>query len=453
MAGHARFPTFSVLRRAWQNTPAFRRVLVAALAYFTLRLAMQAFLLFDPASQEIAADLQTYIDAARAFQERRDLYLAGPLQVVNFYQYAPFYALTFAPFLLLTPFQTAVVHTLIHLASYILLFLWWGRIFDRLGLPRAGRCLARSLPAWVVFSAFWGDLAYLNIYLIVALLATLLIESVLEERPGWAALWLVLILQVKPHWGFAALVPLLMGRRAFFLRLLGLAAAGYAATVLVTLAAGGAYAWQQYLEYIRFLPSLSTGFPWRGPESGFLGYNHSIKQVVVFWLGLSPFTLALADFVKAVLLIPLGLIALFSAARPVEKPAREDPLRFLDLCFALYLGAFLWLDMVWELSLGIAIFVYLVATLRADSPGSRLSRGLVWAGFLLYALIDLWQVISYLAIGPQVLIQDAYIASDPSIYAPVILILTLVFYLILSGRLWAAVFHPGSELLWRLRNS
>jgi len=453
MSGNPSFPTLSILRSTWRQSRVFRRVLIGALIYFILRLAMQAYLLFDPASQEIAADLQTYINAAEAFLQRQELYLSGSLGVVNFYQYSPFYALAFTPFLILPPFQTAVVHTLIHLAAYILLFLWWGRIFQRLGLAAAGQWLVWSLPVWIVFSAFWGDLAYLNIYLIVALLATLLIEAVIDENLGWAALWLVLILQVKPHWGFAALAPLLMGRRSFFFKLLGLALAGYASTILITLAFGGAYVWQQYLTYFSFLPDLSAAFPWRGPESGFLGYNHSVKQVIVFWLGVSPSTLLFADILKIVLLLPLALIALFNAARSVGKTAREDPIRFLDLCFVVYLGAFLWLDMVWELSLGIAIFVYLVATLRPTTAWSRLASVLVWGGFLLYALVDLWQLISYLVFGSEILIQDAYIATDPTMYAPVILILILIFYLILVNRLWPNIHQPRSLLRWKLRSS
>jgi hypothetical protein len=440
------FPLLELYRREWARSKGFRWLVIGSLVYLLLRLVIQLALLFDPASQEIAADLQTYLNAARAFQQHQGLYLPGTLQVVNFYQYAPFYALTFIPFLGLSPLGAAVVHTLLHLAAYGLFYLAWGRIFHTLGLEKAEHWMAWSLPVWVVFSGFWGDLAYLNIYLIVALLATLLIEALLKEQLGWSAVWLVLLLQVKPHWAFAALVPLLMGRRAFFFKLMGLAAAGYAGTLLVTLALGGSYAWQQYLDYFRFLPRLSASFPWRGPEAGFLGYNHSVKQVVVFWLGVSPGTLALADGIKLLLLVPLGGVALLNALRPTGQPVWKDPRRFLDLAFALYLGAFLWLDMVWELSLGIALFVYLLATLE-----SRWSKTAVWAVFLLYALLDFWQLASYLALGPQILIQDAYVATDPSIYAPVILLVILVFYGILTYRLWAASALPRSKPLWNLK--
>lgn len=390
---------FPTIHRVWNESKIFRWLLVVSAVYFALRLGMQAMLLFDPASQEIAADLQTYIDGARAFQQRQDLYLHGALNLVNFYQYSPFYAFTFQPFLLLSPFGVAVVHTLLHLAAYILLYLLWGRIFQQLGLRRAQVWMAWALPVWVIFSAFWGDLAYLNIYLIVALL-------------------------------------------------------GYLGTVALTVIAGGSYAWKQYLDYFAFLPHLSSNFPWRGPQDGFLGYNHSIKQVVVFWLGVSQGTLRLADGIKVVLLAPLGIVALSAALKPVhsELPLRsadeQRSIQFLDLCFALYLGAFLWLDMVWELSLGIVVFVYLLATLK-----NRALKWATWVSFLAYALIDLWQLISYLIFGSQVLIQDAYIATDPSIYAPLILIVMLIFYGSLMERLGSTTILPWRASKWTLKSS
>lgn len=442
------FHAIQIIQREWRASRAFRWLALGSLIYFALRLAMQAMLLFDPASQEIAADLQIYINAAQAFQQRQDLYPTGVLGGMNFYQYAPFYALTFQPFLLLEPFSVAVVHTLLHLAAYILLYLAWGRIFARLEMPRAERLLAWTLPVWSVYAAFWGDLSYLNIYMIVALLATLLIEAVLNEQLGWSALWLVLILQVKPHWAFAALVPLLLGRRSFFLRLAGVALLGYIATILTPILIAEEYGWQQFQAYVAFLPRLSASFPWRGPESGFLGYNHSVKQVLVFWLGTNAQILRIADWLKLLLLLPLAGITLSAVLRPVSRPPWQEGQRFLDLCFALYLGAFIWLDMVWELSLGIAVFVYLLATL----PG-RAERILVWVVFLLYAILDLWQIISYLVFGSQVLIQDAYIATDPSIYAPVILFLILAFYVLLVGRLLPAAIQPWRTLRWMLKSS
>lgn len=64
-------------------------------------------------------------------------------------------------------------------------------------------------------------MASLNIYILMALAATLFIDAVLEERLGWGIFWLgVIIFPIKPQWAFAAAIPLLLGRNKFFLRLM-----------------------------------------------------------------------------------------------------------------------------------------------------------------------------------------------------------------------------------------
>jgi hypothetical protein len=108
-------------------------------------------------------------------------------------------------------------------------------------------------------------------------------------------------------------------------------------------------------------------------------------------------------------------------------------LRGIDFAFALYLGAFIWLDVVWELSLTIAIFGYLLATLE----GERM-KSLVWAAFIPYALIDLWQLVSFAVFGMDVVAPGPYILTDPSIYIPMIMIVLLTFYALLIGRVWEA---------------
>jgi hypothetical protein len=86
--------------------------------------------------------------------------------------------------------------------------------------------------------------------------------------------------------------------------------------------------------------------------------------------------------------------------------------------------------MVWELSLGIVIFAYLLAT--AEQKGTRI---LLWALFGPYALLDVWRLVSYLALGDAVLYEGAYVLTDPLIYLPWIMIVLLVFYAILLVRL------------------
>ncbi len=430
------------LREIWSRSRAYRLLLIAVVGFVALRFLLQGVLLAgalfpaDEGEAFIPADLQIYLDAARHFQQRETLYLQGSLErLEEHYPYAPAFALAFTPFLLLPPGVVAIIHTALHVLAYGLLYLWWGRIFHRLQLRQANEMLAWTLPVWLLFAAFWGDLVYLNIYIIVALLGTLLIEAVLEENLGLAVLWLSIILQIKPHWAFAAAIPLLLGRWRFFARLLGWAAVAYLGVVgVVVLVAGPDYGLHQYGEYFRFLARLSADFPWRGPEQGFLGYNHSIKQVVVFIGGVSPLTLNLATAIKVLLLAPLGLVTARYLLSPINRSGRELPQTGLDLAFALYMGVFIWLDMVWELSLGIAVFTYLLATSE-----QRNTKILVSAAFLPYALVDLWQTVSFVMFGPDVVVPGPYLLTDPSIYIPLILIVILTFYAVLLRRLWAAL--------------
>lgn len=456
----------SLIRDAWKRSRLFRVFLILAGLYFLLRLGLQISLLFDPASEEVAADLQTYLTAARGLLQHAPLYPQGPIGNINFYQYAPSFALLFAPFTLLSPLAVQIVHTVLHLAAYFLLYFTWAGIFAGLGLAKVNEKLAETLPAWLVFSAFWGDLSYLNIYVIVALLASLLIRAVLEERLGWALLWLSILLQVKPQWAFAAALPLLAGNRRFFFKLTGLAALAYAGILALTLLASGpAYTWGQYRGYLTLLANMSAWFPWRSPASGFIGYNHSIKQILAFLFGAAPGVLRAADIVKLLLLLPLAAVCLRfllapKDARSAEGKVASDPWRQraipyrgafgavrwdslpsqtrIELVFALYLGAFLWLDIFWELSLSIVIYAYLLATLSG-----RGSRAWVRILFLSYALLDVWQALSYAALGPDVLLQGAYVSTDPSIYLPIMMLILLAFLAVLTGRLWKAL--PGTE--------
>ncbi|RLC66104.1 MAG: hypothetical protein DRI48_05445 [Chloroflexi bacterium] len=439
------------LRQICSRSKTFRFVLAGAAIYAVLRLAIQGVYLavmlmtlspahaiggelpewVEAAGPTVPVDLQLYVDAATRLLERQDLYPTADR--IEVYQYSPSYALAFTPFLGLSPAALAIVHTFLHLVAYGALYLRWRGIFHRLNLERANHVLAWTLPVWLVFSAFWSDLSYLNIYVIMALLGTLLIDAVLHEHLGRSLLWLSIILQIKPHWAFAAVVPLLLGRYRFFLKLIALALVTYVAICGATiLAVGPAYGRQQYVAYVQFLANLSRDFPWRGPDAGFLGYNHSITQIVVYLLGVTPAAMRLATSVKALLLIPLAAVAWRCLLNPVDRPGYTVPQIGLDLAFALYLGAFIWLDMVWELSLGVAAFPYLLSTLQ-----QRSARALLWSVFLPYSLIDLWQIASFALFGMEVIAPGPYILTDPSIYVPIVMLVILTFYALLIRRLWS----------------
>lgn len=429
------------VRESWSRSKTYRVLLILAMIYAILRLAIQVFLFSDAMRPEavaqgvqVSADLQqSYIASAQRFQAREDLYLKGSLEHVEaHYLYSPAFAFFFAPLLLLPLPILLPVMVVIHLLAYGLLYVWWGRIFEQNSLPHIARQWAQLLPLYLVFSAFWDDLSYMNTYIIVALFATLLIDAILQERLGWAAFWLgAVILPIKPHWAFAMALPLLLGRYRFFLKLLVGAAVAYLIVAGITVLGGGVeYGIRQYQDYFSFLSRLTRDYPWWGPDKPFLGYNHSIMQIVLYMLGVSPANMTMATILKLILLLPLGWISLKFLRNPVNTSGRERSETALALIFAFYLGAFIWLDMVWELSLGIVIFAYLLAT--TEHKGTRV---LLWLLFGPYALLDIWRLVSYMTLGDSVLYEGAYVLTDPLIYIPWIMMVLLVFYGLLLVRL------------------
>lgn len=424
-------------------------VLIAAIVYAVLRLAMQIYLFadaFQPDAVEkgvqVSADLQqSYIASARHFRAGEDLYLKGSLEHVEaHYLYSPAFAFFFGPLLLL-PLQILLpLMLLIHILAYALLYIWWDKIFQQTDLKNISLQWARLLPVFLVFSPFWDDLSYMNTYIIVALFATFLIDAILQENLGWASFWLgAVILPIKPHWAFALALPLLLGRYKFFLRLLLGSLLAYLGVAGITILAGGAgYGLQQYQDYFGFLARLARDYPWWGPDKPFLGYNHSILQIVLYYLGVSPANMRLAAIIKLILLIPLGLIGLKFLRHPLNKPGFEVPEIALALAFVLYLGAFIWLDMVWELSLGLVIFAYLLATIQQKNI-----KLLLWIIFAPYALLDIWRLVSYIAWGDNILYEGAYVLTDPLIYVPWIMMVLLAFYALLLQKLNQYSLNPN----------
>lgn len=208
--------------------------------------------------------------------------------------------------------------------------------------------------------------------------ATFALEAVLEENLPRASFWIgAVILPIKPHWGFALGIPLLLGQYRFFLRLMLGTLLAYLAVTGITILGGTEYVARQYQDYIAFLSRLTPDFPWRGPDKPFLGYNHSVMQTILYYFGVNSFAMKLAMVVKTILLIPLGWVALKFLRYPIQKSGRETPEIALALGFALYLGAFLWLNMVWEVSLALPIFVYLLTVVK-----QAWVRAALWALFL-----------------------------------------------------------------------
>lgn len=422
------------IKQSWAESKTYRALLIAAILYALLRFAVQvslfAYSITPQAVEEgtlTSADLQfSYIPAAEHFRDREDIYLKGSLEILEtHFPYTPAFAFLYGPLLLLPIGILVWVMTAIHLAAYYLLYVRWARIFHKYRLLKANKLWAQTLPLFIIFTVFWDDLALLNIYLIVALFATFAIEAVLDENLGWASFWIgAVILPIKPHWAFALGIPLLLGRYRFFLRLMLGTLLAYLATVVVTILGGGAdYVLRQYQDYFIFLSRLSRDFPWWGPDKPFLGYNHSVMQTILYYFGVTDANKTLASIVKLALLVPLGLAALKYLRNPIRKSGREVPETALALGFALYLGAFLWLDMVWEISLGLVIFVFLLTIIE-----QKWIRTALWILFFPYAALDIWRLISYLAFGDSILYAGVYVTTDPILYVPWILALIIIFY-------------------------
>lgn len=429
------------IRECWSTSKIYRAFLIAAVIYVGLRLVLQIILFADALRPEavaegvqISADLQqSYIASAQHFRDREDLYLSGSLEHVEaHYLYSPFFAWFFGPLLLIDLQILLPLILLFHIAAYILLYWWWDRIFRINNLGNVSKQWAYLLPMYLVFSPFWDDLAYMNTYIIIALFATLLIDAILQEKLEWAIFWLgAVILPIKPHWAFALALPIVLGRYKFFFKLLIGSILAYLAVAAITILAGSVeYGLRQYQDYFGFLARISHDYPWWGPDSPFLGYNHSIMQIVLYYLGVSPINMQIATIVKLVLLVPLGLVGLKFLLRPVRKPGYEVPEIALAFTFALYLGAFIWLDMVWELSLGLVIFAFLLATTQ-----HKALRTILWLLFAPYALLDVWRLLTYIALGDSILYEGSYILTDPLIYVPWIMIVLLLFYGVLLQKL------------------
>ena len=439
----------NAIRSYWAESKMYRVALIAAIVYAILRLAVQIFLFSDAMRPDavaegvqVSADLQqSYIPAAQHFRVREDLYLKGSLEHVEaHYLYSPAFAFFFAPILLLPLNILLPLLLILHIAAYVLLYIWWARIFERNGLVNITRQWARLLPLYLVFSPFWDDLAYMNTYIIIALFAAFLIDAILQEELGWAVFWLgAVVLPIKPHWAFAIALPLIIGRNRFFFKLVLGTILAYLAVTGITMVAGGTdYVIRQYQDYFSFLARISRDYPWWGSDQPFLGYNHSVMQSVLYYLGINPTTMRLSTILKLVLLAPLGWVSLQYMRKPIGKKGSDIPETALAFVFALYLGAFIWLDMVWELSLGLVIFAYLLAVNEQQWKNT-----LMWWIFAPYALLDIWRLVTYIAYGDNILYQGAYLLSDPFLYIPWILIILLVFYGLLLPRLSKWKLNPA----------
>lgn len=434
------------IRQLWSTNKAFRILLIAALIYALVRLLIQVAYISgllvagDQARLATPADLAVYIDAAQHIQQAQPLYLDPTTAVKSAfpYLYSPTFALLFGwLFLWLPPVAIAFVHTILHIAAYLALYLLWDRLLRQARQVRTAALLGFALPLWLIYAPFWSDMLLLNVRVFITLLVLALVAALLAERLKAAVLLLVLILLLKPQWACVLALPLLLGNWRFALKLGALSAAAYAAIgALTILALGPAYGLQQYLDYARLLTRVGDVFPWDLASSGFVGPNHSLAQIAVYALGPTPAAFRVAGALKFALLLPLAGLAL-RRYRSQNSPALAgDPAAPLDLALVLCLSGYIVLDLVWadDFFLGVMIVPYL---LSGRLFGARLW---LWPLFILYALVDFLRLAGFAILGPNVMIETPYIElarTDPSIYLPLAMILILACYAQLLVRLWA----------------
>ena len=417
------------LRQQWRTSRSFRVLTILALIGLLINLALTALwqlevFAFD--ENPPANDLKIYLEAGERFLNHEDLYIA-PRPDFGLYAYSPPFAalmglLTYVPYQLLW-----LTDALLHILIYWALYRRWYTLFRQQGLKGAADALVRLFPLWLIFTGLLYEIAYMNIYIFMAFLATLLLEAMIYQETGKAILWLTVLLLVKPQWAFALGIPLLLGQWRFLGKVIGGAVLAYVAIFALMSLVTGEYALEQYREYVQFLGSIPGSFIWNTiSKDGHIGYNNSLMQLVVFFTESVPASVGITTALKTLLSLPL--LAIFWRYRRTS-PQEATPALILEWTFALYLLAFLWLDVVTELTFGIVVFAYLSGTLADQS--SKALAGLV---FLPYALTLIWITFSGIA---SFVVPLPDILIDPSLFIPFILIALLGLY---------------GLLLWRLKN-
>ncbi len=408
------------IRRHWRNSGSFRLWTILALIGFVLNLAVTILWQLQIISFQDtppANDLQIYLEAGNRFLQRENLYIA-PRPDFGLYAYSPAFAMLFS-FLTFLPYKLVwILDALLHIIVYWLIYSRWFMIFRGQRLDTASEALVRLFPLWIIFTGLLYEIAYMNIYIFMVFIATLLLEAMLYQQTGKAVLWLAILLPIKPQWAFALGIPFLLGQWRFLAKVIGGAILAYLAILTITVLIAGPYAWGQYQEYIPFLGSIPYTFVWNTlMKDGHIGYNNSTMQLIIFFTNNAPYSIGLATAIKILLSLPL-IVIYWRYRRHTQRAA--IPGFTLEWAFALYLLAFLWLDVVTELTFGIVIYTYLLGTLSNQSLKN--TTRLI---FLPYALTLLWitfsGIVSFAAPLPDVII-------DPSLFIPFILIAMLGLY-------------------------
>jgi len=332
-------------------------------------------------------DLVVYLKAGQVVWTGGSPYVTEPWIDPAVFHYSPVVAVITAqvigrtsgfgdalPFRLLAILYWAVVVICLPVAWMV-----WRRVFS-IFLPNSPRLMTAWLPLWLIYSQWFADQNYLNLYTVLMVLTGALTLAVAQQRTWLAVFLAVLILQTKPHYAFPLILPWLLGNWRYFVKLMmGVAFAYVAVAGATVLAVGPSYGLALYNDYARFLTSIQANYPW---SSYYLGYNHSWYSIIHWIFGIQPWVPIVVTSIKIVSFIPVGWLAW----RGLRGRIADRPIVALGIALALHLWSMTLLDQLWEVSLAIVAFMFLLA---AASPTIRRIAILISVPFALLGLAQL----------------------------------------------------------------
>src|SRR6266508_1582902 len=168
----------ATLRQECRNSNSFRLWTILAIVGLVINLVLTVLWQMELISFEDtppANDLKIYLEAGNRFLQRENLYIA-PRADFGLYAYSPAFAALLG-FLTFLPYKIVwIVDALLHIVIYWVIYWRWFKLFREQQLHSAAEALIRLFPLWILFTGLLYEIAYMNIYIFMALIATLLLE-------------------------------------------------------------------------------------------------------------------------------------------------------------------------------------------------------------------------------------------------------------------------------------
>lgn len=366
-------------------------------------------------------DLGVYLRAGEALVAGESPYPNGYWTGPDVFHYSPVAAWFLKQLVGGTvPFRLfAYLHLGLIIVAFPLAWFSWRAVFIQLELKQGAEALVIWLPLWFVYSQWFADQNYLNIYTFLLLFTGLLALALLRQWTFPAIILAVLIAQTKPHYLYPLALPLLLGRWPFFLKVMLGCLIGYGLLAgAIILLAGPTYGQTLYRDYVIFLTTIAERYPW---SDYYLGYNHSWQSILHWFFGRQAWVPAVVTGLRLVLFLPLIWLGYrWWQDRPWANVSPSGSVA-LGIVLAAHMWSMVSLDQLWEVTSAIIVFIYLFAV------GSRPIRRLAIAIFVPFALLGLeqlagWKVASIVAISADRL--------DISAQLPVIMATALGLYIL-----------------------